>query len=94
MTSFSNSRLTWSLLTHPDTHHPLIPSHLSSLHPSQHITLPLSPTHLVCIFKVTGDMLFSAPAAVDTCELGEIGLLGVEDLEAAVGGKKTRGSLG
>ena len=42
----------------------------------------------------SGDKFFSAPAAVDTCELGKIGLLGVEDLEAAAGGKKTRGSLG
>ena len=46
----------------------------------------------VCL-KNTGDKFFSAPAAVDTCELGEIGLLKVEDLETAVGGKETRGSL-
>ena len=55
----------------------------------------LDPGGLVSVrLKITGDMLFSAPAAVDTCELGEIGLLGVEDLEATVGGKETRGSLG
>ena len=52
----------------------------------------MDPGGLVSVrLKNTGDILFSVPAAVDTCELGEIGLVGVEDLEATGRGKETRG---
>ena len=49
----------------------------------------LDPGGLVSVCrKNTGDIVFSAPVAAGTCELGEIGLLGVDDLEATPGGKR------